>query len=300
MQRRFHTLDVFTKFALAGNPLAVVRDAGGLDGAAMQKIAREFNLSETVFVLPPANPVNTARLRIFTPAAELPFAGHPTVGAAVLIAGLRAPEMAGGRDLQVVLEEAVGAIRCTVRLEREGASFCYFDLPRLPEKIADADPARLAAALSLEISEIGFDGHRPQVWSAGTPFCCVPVADLAAIARAAPNPTLLASALAGGRGAFLYTRETADPAHSVHARMFSAGLGMVEDPATGAAAAAFAGQAVAFERPEDGAHDLVIEQGYEMGRPSQIVLGLTVEAGALAAATIGGHAVRVSDGTLSL
>lgn len=300
MKRRFHTLDVFTTTVLAGNPLAVVSDADGLDGAAMQKIAREFNLSETVFVLPPRDPTNTARLRIFSPAAELAFAGHPTVGAAILIAALRAPELAGGRDLLVVLEEEVGPIRCTVRLPREGAPFCYFDLPRLPEKLADADAADLAAALSLNQSDIGFDDHRPQVWSAGTPFCCVPVKGLDAIARARPDASLLRGAVAGGRGAFLYTRETADPAHSVHARMFGAGLGVAEDPATGSAAAAFAGHAVAFEKPEDGAHDLVIEQGCEMGRPSRIVLGLTVERGALVAATIGGHAVRVSEGTLDL
>lgn len=300
MKRRFHTLDVFTKTALCGNPLAVVSDCDGLDTPAMQAIAREFNLSETVFVLAPRNPVHTARLRIFTPAAELPFAGHPTVGAAVLIAGLRAPELAGGRDLAVVLEEEVGDVHCTVRLNRAGASFAFFDLPRLPEKLAEADPAALAAALSIAASDIGFDNHRPQVWSAGTPFCCVPVSGLAAIARARPNPAALAGAVAGGRGAFLYTRETLSPDHAVHARMFGAGLGMVEDPATGAAAAAFAGQAAAFEPAEDGQHDLVIEQGYEMGRPSQIVLSLHIEAGALAAATIGGHALRIGEGTLDL
>lgn len=300
MSRRFYTLDVFAKDALSGNPLAVVVEAEGLDAAQMQRIAREFNLSETVFVLPARNAINTARVRIFTPAAELPFAGHPTVGTAVLLASLRAPEHAGGADLSVVLEEEVGDVRCTVRLARTGASYAYFNLPRLPEMIGEADATALAAALSLEAGEIGFDAHKPRVYSAGTPFCFVPVASAAAIARARPRADLLASAVAGGRGAFLYTRETNDPDNAVHARMFGAGIGLAEDPATGAACAAFAGVAMEFERAEDGLHTLVIEQGYEMGRPSLITLGLDVSGGKLVAATIGGHAVRVSEGSLLL
>jgi len=300
MPRRFFTHDVFATEPLAGNPLAVVVDAEGLDEARMQAIAREFNLSETVFVLPARNPVNTARLRIFTPAMELPFAGHPTVGTAVLLASLRAPELAGGRDLGIVLEEQVGAVSCTVRLERRGASFAYFDLPRLPEKIGEADARALAEALSLDERDIGFDGHRPVVYSAGTPFCFVPISGLAAIARAKPDAQKLTAASAGGRGAWLYTRETCDPESAVHARMFSALMPGLEDPATGAAAAAFAGVAHAFEKPEDGEHALVIEQGFEMGRPSRITLGMSVRDGALVAATIGGHAVRVGEGTLAL
>ena len=300
MPRRFFTLDVFATEPLAGNPLAVVVDAEGLDEARMQAIAREFNLSETVFVLPARNPVNTARLRIFTPAMELPFAGHPTVGTAVLLASLRAPELAGGRDLGIVLEEQVGDVNCTVRLERRGASFAYFDLPRLPEKIGEADARALAEALSLDERDIGFDGHRPVVYSAGTPFCFVPISSLSAIARAKPDARKLTAASAGGRGAWLYTRETCDPESAVHARMFSALMPGLEDPATGAAAAAFAGVAHAFEKPEDGEHALVIEQGFEMGRPSRITLGMSVRDGALVAATIGGHAVRVGEGTLAL
>lgn len=300
MARRFFTLDVFAKEPLAGNPLAVVVDADGLDAATMQAIAREFNLSETVFVLPARNPVNTARLRIFTPTMELPFAGHPTVGSAVLIASLRAPEHAGARDLAVVLEEEVGDVHCTVRLERRGASFAYFDLPRLPERIGEADAAALAEALSLAPDDIGFDGHRPSVWSAGTPFCFAPIASLAAIARAKPDARKLTAASAGGRGVFLYARETHDPGSAVHARMFSAMMPGLEDPATGSAVAAFAGVALECEKPEDGEHALVIEQGFEMGRPSLITLGMRVEGGRLTGATIGGHAVRVSEGTLEL
>ncbi|HWG05648.1 MAG TPA: PhzF family phenazine biosynthesis isomerase, partial [Beijerinckiaceae bacterium] len=115
MRRKFHTLDVFTEHALAGNPLAVVLDCDGLDDNRMQAIAREFNLSETVFVLEPADPVNTAKIRIFTPSRELPFAGHPTIGAAILIAELRAPELLAASDVTLVLEEGIGLVTCSVR-----------------------------------------------------------------------------------------------------------------------------------------------------------------------------------------
>ena len=300
MRWRFFTLDVFSREALAGNPLAVVVDAEGLDATQMQKIAREFNLSETVFVLPARNPINTARVKIFTPATELPFAGHPTVGTAVLLASLRAPELAGGADLAIVLEEQVGDVHCTVRLARAGASYAYFALPRLPEKIGEADATALAAALSLSPEDIGFDRHRPTVFSAGAPFCFVPVANADAMSRARPRAELLAQAVAGGRGAFLYAREVVRPEHAVHARMFGAGIGVAEDPATGAACAAFAGVAMEFERAEDGEHALVIEQGFEMGRPSLITLGMSVAQWRLVAATIGGHAVRVAEGMLAL
>jgi trans-2,3-dihydro-3-hydroxyanthranilate isomerase len=299
MKRRFHTLDVFTATPLAGNPLAVVLDTAGLDTARMQAIAREFNLSETVFVFDTNDPVNTARLRIFTPAQELPFAGHPTIGAAILIASLRAPDMAG-RELQIVLEETVGPVCCTVRLAHEGAAHASFVVPRLPTQIGESGSREtLAAALSLTPRDVGFDNHQPGVWSAGTPFCFIPVANLDAMARAAPTPAL-AACVGEGRGAFLYTRETVDPAHSIHARMFGAGVGIAEDPATGSAAAAFAGVAARWERPEDGQHELIIEQGFEMGRPSLIFLGLDIEHGALVGATIGGRAVRISEGTIEV
>ena len=162
MRRKFQTLDVFTETALAGNPLAVVLDAEGLDSARMQAIAREFNLSETVFVLPPHDPVNTARIRIFTPGRELPFAGHPTVGTAVLLAELRAPELLANQDIAVVLEEAVGNVSCTVRHARNAAARASFVLPKLPEYLGPIDASQaVAAALGLMADEIGFGAHAP-------------------------------------------------------------------------------------------------------------------------------------------
>jgi trans-2,3-dihydro-3-hydroxyanthranilate isomerase len=299
MRRKFHTLDVFTDAALAGNPLAVVLDCDGLDDSRMQAIAREFNLSETVFVFAPRDPVNTARLRIFTPGRELPFAGHPTVGAAVLLAQLRAPELLARQDLRVVVEEGVGDIVCVARHRPNQAPAAYFTLPRLPEPAGEAPPAAtLANRLGLAPDEIGFDAHRPSVYSAGNPFLFAPVASRAALAKARPNAHPWG---AGGEpGVYLYTREAERPGSSFRARMFAPGLGVVEDPATGSAAAAFAGVLMRFEKPAEGETTYVIEQGFEMGRPSLIALGLEVENGALRSATIGGSAVIISQGAINV
>ena len=300
MRRPFHTLDVFTDTPFTGNPLAVVRDCEGLSEQRMQTIAREFNLSETVFVLEPLDPLNSARLRIFTPTRELPFAGHPTIGAAVLIAQLRAPEMLGGAGLGLAIEEQVGLIACTVRRQKGRVAQASFVLPRLPERLGEPPGVEaIAAALGLRAADIGFDAHRPSLWSAGNAFTFVPVASLEAIGRAVPDPALFSKTFAcSGALAFLYTQEVVREGSHVHARMFGPGMAITEDPATGSAAAAFAGVAAQFERPEDGDHLLIIEQGFEMGRPSIIHLRLQIQGGVLVDASVGGAAVMVSEGTI--
>jgi trans-2,3-dihydro-3-hydroxyanthranilate isomerase len=300
LRRAFYTLDVFTNTRFAGNPLAVVTDCEGLSASQMQAIAQEFNLSETVFVLDPLDPVNTARLRIFTPARELPFAGHPTVGAAVLIGELRAPEMLGGQGLGLVLQERIGLISCTVRRPKLQATQASFLLPSLPECLVETlDAGAVAAALGLKAADIGFDAHRPSVWSAGDPFTFVPVASIQAIRRASPNLALFPSTFSGARpAAFLYTKDVVREGSHVHARMFAPGSGIMEDPATGSAAAAFAGVAALFEQPEDGDHLVVIEQGFEMARPSIMHLRIQIDGGALVGASLGGSAVLVSQGTI--
>jgi trans-2,3-dihydro-3-hydroxyanthranilate isomerase len=285
MRRKFVTLDVFTTRRFAGNPLAIVLDRSGLDTAAMQAIAREFNLPETVFVLPPKNPAHRAHIRIFTPANELPFAGHPTVGAAVFL----------GDGGEIVLEEEVGLVPCRVRKSPDGSGHAEFSLPKLPVKSASApDKAIAARALSLKESDIA---DAPSRWSAGVEFTFIPVTGLEAIARARPASDFdaLIGNIAPGR-AFLFCKETAERGHDFHARMFAPGMGIPEDPATGSAAAAFAGIAAAGRA--DGAHKLIVEQGYEMKRPSQIELGFVVAKGAIQSATIGGSAVMVSEGSI--
>jgi trans-2,3-dihydro-3-hydroxyanthranilate isomerase len=297
----YHILDVFTKERFGGNPLAVVLDADGLDDRRMQVIAREFNLSETVFVLKPANAAATARVRIFTPAAEMPFAGHPTVGTASLLAQLRMRSTDEGSEALVVLEEQIGAVRVGVRMRPGSAPFAEFDAPKLPADLGSPPPVdRLAAAVGLIPAEIGFENHRPKRYSAGNAFTFVPVASLEAIAKAQVSSGHWHAAFDTATGAFLYCRQTVHTTSAFHARMFAPQHGIAEDPATGSAAAAFAGIVHRFDELPDGAHKRTIEQGFEMGRPSLIGLAVSVEGGKLTAVRIGGHVVRVASGSIEV
>lgn len=299
MPRRYAVLDVFADRPLAGNPLAVVFDAEGLDTTAMQAIAREFNLSETVFVLPPQDERHRARLRIFTPGRELPFAGHPTVGTAIALA---LEDGDGGVDARAFgLEEEVGIVPCVVELTGERQGRARFRLPKLPLPFGERDPdaAECAMALGLEPGEIGFGRHLPSRHSAGVPYDLVPVRSREALDRARATDRF--DAVFGENPAvYLYTPETADPNASFQTRMLSGllGAGIHEDPATGSAAAAFAGALMQFEPMGEGVHDVLIEQGFAMGRPSRIALQLQIEQGALAGAEIGGDAVVVARGEL--
>lgn len=295
MRRRYFTLDVFTAKRFTGNPLAVVLETEGLDTADMQAIAREFNLPETVFFHPPRGAQHRAYLRIFTPARELPFAGHPTVGTAVLLAHLDG----GAGTRKIVLEEDVGPVACQVQ-PRSGGGHAEFDIPRLPERIgASSDPGQVAAAVGLQLSDLGFDGFVPERWMAGNAFTFVPVRGLEAMRRARPDMQRWDAAFGsdGASGVFLFSREVANPSHAFHARMFAPAMGVMEDPATGSAVAAFAG-VLASSGLRDGEHTHMIEQGYEMGRPSLLHLSLIMRSGKLSAAKVGGDAVLVSEGTI--
>jgi trans-2,3-dihydro-3-hydroxyanthranilate isomerase len=303
MQLAFHTLDVFTDRRFGGNPLAVVHEADRLDTGQMQTLAAEFNLSETVFVLRPENPAHSARLRIFTPTKELAFAGHPTIGTAALLAELRAPDLNGGRDALIVLEESIGIVRVGVRLRPRAATFAEFDAPKLPEEAGALPPPEvLAAGLGLIPSEIGFENHKPGCFAAGNTFAFVPIASLEAIGRARVNAPHWAAAFEnqGVMGAYLYTRQCLHTTSSFHVRMFAPSVGVPEDPATGAAAVCFAGVVHHFDDLPDGTHKRTLEQGHEIGRPSQIALTLMVDATRLTTVRIGGSVVRVSEGTISV
>lgn len=299
----YEILDVFTDTPLTGNPLAVVHGADGLDTERMQAIAREFNLSETVFVSAPENPAHSAAIRIFMPIGELPFAGHPTVGTAVTLGMAR---LGAGEDMDaiVVLEERVGPVRCAVS-QSGGLSFAEFDLPRLPEPLpVELDNAAIAAALGLGPHQIGFENHTISAWSAGVPYVCVPVHGLDAMAdaRVVQADWLDLDLLGEGQhvAPYLYCRDTVHAHAGFHARMFAPWDGIAEDPATGSAAAAFIGAVARFDAPGDGQHRFVIEQGLEMGRPSFIHVEADHGAGTVTAARIGGNAVVVARGTLSV
>jgi trans-2,3-dihydro-3-hydroxyanthranilate isomerase len=298
MKLKFATYDVFTDTLFAGNPLAVVFDADALSDAQMQTVAREFNLSETIFIRAPADTRHSVSVRIFTPAKELPFAGHPTIGGAIAVAEAQHGR-AEARDLLLVLEEKVGPVRCGVKIATEGASFAEFTAPKLSAP-AGADPSleTAAHAIGLAASDIGFGAHTPSIFSAGVTFAMIPVADITTLGRVTPHADL--AGLLGVTECYIYTRAERDAPHAFRARMFAPAFGITEDPATGSAAAAFAGVLARFEGLTDGWHTLPILQGVEMGRPSLIGLEVNIEARALAGARIAGKAVKIMEGVIEV
>jgi trans-2,3-dihydro-3-hydroxyanthranilate isomerase len=299
----YHVLDVFTERPFGGNPLAVVLGADRLSAVEMQTIAGEFNLSETVFMLASASPGHTARIRIFTPSRELPFAGHPTIGTAVLLAELRSPLGNGHGDAIIALEEEIGSVRVGVRTRGNGASYGEFDAPRVwsaPEALSE--PEEISAAVGLISTEIGFENHKPTMIKGTPAFAYVPVANLEAMAkvRVAPQHWARAFTDRGVMGVYLYTRQCVRAQSAFHARMFAPDIGVPEDAATGSAAASFAYVVQEFDVLPDGTHKRAIEQGFEMGRPSAISLTMLVSRGKLDGVRIGGYAVRVAEGILKV
>lgn len=296
---RFYTTDVFTEQMFGGNQLAVFTDARGLETATMQKIAREMNLSETSFVFPPQTARGTRAVRIFTPDRELPFAGHPTIGTALVLAAI-GEVTADGDTARIVLEEAVGAIDVAIRFHAGVPRFAQLTTAKVPEEGPPAPATELlAAALSLNPAQILEGDRRPRAFSCGVPFLFVTVRDLAALAAARPNLAVWDRHLAGyvTNEIYLLTEKAGDA--DVRARMFGPSLGIMEDPATGSAAAALAGY-LAPAVPTDGTLWWMVQQGVEMGRPSTIQLEADIASGAIAAVRVGGSAVMVSEGVLRL
>ncbi len=290
---RYFTCDVFTDRAFCGNPLAVLPDARGLTDAQMQSIAREFNYSETTFVLPPDDPRHAARVRIFTPGGELPFAGHPTIGTAFVLATIGAIANDAG---EIVFEEGVGPVPVSIFRSGTRVTHCRLTAARLPEPGPPAPAANaLAKMLSLAEGEV-LAGSA--CWSCGVPFLVVPVANLGALSRCALDLPLWRELLAGYPTQKVYPVTRVDTLQW-RVRMFAPGLGVAEDPATGSAAASFAGWlAEQLPQPRDGTLAVRLEQGIEMGRPSELHLELDRSAGAITAVRVGGAAVMVAEGTL--
>lgn len=294
---RFYTLDVFTDRRFGGNPLAVVLDAEGLSGERMQAIAAEFNLSETVFVLPPVKAGrNRRKVRIFTPQTELPFAGHPTIGTSFLLAKLGLVEM-DAADPVMVLEEGVGDVAVKVQPGKDGPLSTRMYVPRMPER-GPEPPARLDLAAMLSLAEPDLLPGSA-AWSCGVPFLFVPLRDREAIRRVKLRIDLWEKVLSGwwAKSLFLFTTDTESKAAQIHARMFAPAMGVAEDPATGGAAAALAGH-LQHNDQRDGHRRWLIEQGFEMGRPSLIELEADVSGGRITAVRVGGSSVLVSEGWL--
>lgn len=290
MRYRFLTCDVFAERRFAGNPLAVLPEAEGLGTARMQAIAAEFGYSETTFVLPPEERGHLARVRIFTPKGELPFAGHPTVGTALALAWLgRAPA-----DAEIVLGEGAGPV--PVRL-RGGAS-AEFAAPASAWRGPPVPAERIARALGLRADEVKAEAGLPCLASCGVTFLLVELAGPAALARAR-----LADGVeppeAEGNGVFLFTRAAGEAGTDLRARMFAPTLGVPEDPATGSAAAALAG-CLGAEATGEGWRRWRIVQGVEMGRPSLIEASARRQGGRVVEVRVAGSAVRVAEGTIEV
>lgn len=288
-------LDVFTNQRLKGNQLAVVCKGDGLLDGEMQAIAREFNLSETVFILKPQAERNTASVRIFTPQVELPFAGHPTVGAAVVL-GLQ------NKVTAVRIEEKIGLITALFEKVDRRSGEARFALPRLPQRIASLDDrAAVALALGLERDEIGCGVYQPAVFTAGVEFHLVPVRDAGVLARISVNMGHWKSTFPHGHNAvYLFTTTPGEPDNDFAARMFSPGMGLTEDPGTGSAAAALIGLLAEHAEFSTGQVDYILRQGHEMGRPCRITVQLRKDHDVLIHGGIGGHAVIVAEGVLDL
>jgi trans-2,3-dihydro-3-hydroxyanthranilate isomerase len=288
----FQTLDVFTDRKFAGNQLAVITDARGLSTADMLTITREFNYSETTFVLPPKDPDNMARVRIFTIGYEMPFAGHPTVGTAIAIA--RARKLAG----ELRLELNTGVFPVKVDLDR-AAAFAEFLNPNLPaERGAAPDAALIEAALTLPAGAIDRGAHRIRKVGAGANFFYAK-APLDAVRKAKFNSAAFeAVSFDDTIGVLLYAEGGEAKDATYHVRMFAPGAGIPEDPATGGAAAGLPGQIALSQKLVDGTHHWVIEQGFEMGRPSRIHATVEASGGDVKSVRIGGEAVSVMSGQL--
>jgi trans-2,3-dihydro-3-hydroxyanthranilate isomerase len=303
MRYRFVTADVFTDEPFGGNPLAVLPDARGLDDALMQKIAREFNLSETVFVLPPASPAHTRKVRIFTPTTEVPFAGHPTVGTALVLARLGEVPLQGATT-RIVLEEGAGPVPVTIAARDGHAAFAELSAPQPPELLDGRPAALIASALSLTPSDLVVEQGLPRVVSCGLPFLLVRLTDRQALARARLNRSVWERQLAGSPAQHLFLFTAIDEAgaggQAFQARMFAPGGGVDEDPATGSAAAALGGWLGAMSPLADGTLRCTIAQGLEIGRPSRLEVEVDKRAGAVAAVRVGGAAVLVSEGTIEV
>ncbi|WP_270935795.1 PhzF family phenazine biosynthesis protein [Falsiroseomonas oryzae] len=305
---RFVTVDVFTDTRFGGNPLAVFPDARGLTDAEMQALAAEFNLSETTFVLPPDDPANTARVRIFTPKVELPFAGHPNVGTGFVLAdravapearGAIAPEARGTGDGVLRFEELAGLVE--VRIARDAAGAVAQAVIAAPQPLTlgeEFTPVQLAGCAGLEPWEVVTENHRPVQAGVGNPFVLMEVTPTA-LTRAAPDTAefrrvaTTIPALAQRAALYLYARDGA----ALRARMFSPALGVGEDPATGSAAAPLAALLLHLSGAQQGAWDIV--QGVEMGRPSLLRTTAHRTPDGIRA-TVGGSCVRVLDGEATL
>ena len=300
MQKQYEILDVFTKQSMAGNQLAVVYDADDLNTNQMQKIAREFNFSETIFIQSSDDENNLAKLRIFIPTDEIPFAGHPTVGGAIALA--KANNISQG---EFILEEKIGLVHCGIDINNK-TNYAEFRIPKLSEIYHENhDLVRISQSLNLQKNDIGFDNHFPLICSAGMEFFAIPIATQAALNKIVLNKDLWKEILEkyideNSQWILPLYAYTKISKNKFDVRMMAPHSGIDEDPATGAAAAAFSGVVEKFESLNEGENFIEISQGIKMERPSFINLKLDIENSKIRSAKIGGYVSTFAKGTLEI
>ena len=297
MQIRYATLDVFTTTRFGGNPLAVIFDADGLETAQMQSIAAEFGYSETTFVCRPRSPENTAHVRIFTPMKEIPFAGHPNVGTAIALVLERGADI--GTDL--TFEEGVGLVPLTIEQAADGPVRATFSPPEAAMVHGPADARQVAAAGGLDITDLLDDRHVPTTVSLGLRFTFAEVRSKEVLGRISAVPAEFVGDLGieTSDGLYFYASEGTETDLRVQSRLFAPEHGIVEDPATGSAAAMLAGLHAHLAGPDLSAR-ITVDQGVEMGRPSRIDVQVHKAGGKTERVDVGGCAVPVMSGVIDL
>ena len=300
MPLEFVTVDVFTERRFGGNPLAVVFNGDGLSTGQMQSIAGEFNLSETTFVLPPKEAAHTAEVRIFTPRAELPFAGHPNVGTAFVLA-----DRGGvfGRPIgdRVVFEERAGLVPLEFLLEGTTTVGARLTAPQPLSRGKDIPAEVVSAACSIAVADIETRHHLPCIASCGTAFVVAELKAMRALRAAQPRLEAFSQNFPAGdaAGIHLYARDGADGV-DIRARMFAPLHGVPEDPATGSANLALAALLAGLRPEPDLVLQLRIAQGAEMGRPSLLEAVAEKRGGRNVETRIGGRCIAVMTGTIAI
>lgn len=301
---KFYQADVFTDFVFGGNPVAVFPEASGLTDREMQKIAREMNLSETVFILPPTQPPAEFRLRFFTPTREIPFAGHPVLGAFYVLAHIGAVAL---REpiTRVYHETAVGVLAVDLMVREQLIRLIMMAQPK-PEFLGLVEPLRdlfeVANAIAVPKTKITGTGLPVEVVSAGFPVMVVPVRTLTAVSKAVPNIALLNIVCERHKalGVMLFSTVTVKEESTVHTRMFASPVGVVEDPATGSASGALGAYLVKNGVVDVGpTTEILCEQGYEADRPSRLVVHVQSDDDEIQSVHVGGQAVMVIEGSLT-
>lgn len=294
MKYRYWTCDVFTETRFGGNPLAVLPQADGLSDHQMQQIAREFNFSESAFVFP-AKAGHTRSVRIFTPAREVPFAGHPNVGTAFVLASTA--ELGEIRSsLSVTFEEMGGLVPVTIREAHGRITSCELAAPQSFSLGKTVSARVMASAVSLAAEDVVTETHQPQVASVGLPFLMAELRDRSALERARVNISGLDAILSEDIRPSIYLYTPATDGFDIRARMFAPLSGVPEDPATGSASCALVGLLSHFNGKRSGSLSCRIAQGVEMGRPSTLLARAEKADGAVKGTWVGGSCVMVSEG----